>query len=60
MKPFSETISGNKWIKASPKSAPAEKLIMYIKIFFNLLAFIESVNMPIRDIKLTIATLPNE
>jgi len=55
-KPFSAAC-GIRWMKASPKSPPAEKLTRYKSIFFKFSSFNEKVNTPIREIKLTITTL---
>jgi hypothetical protein len=43
---------------ASPKSAPTERLTRKKVIFFKKLLFNPSINTPIRDIRLTIITLP--
>lgn len=50
-------ISGRRWIKVSPNNAPAEKLIKYMRIVFNLFAFIERVIRPMKEIRLTKSTL---
>jgi len=56
-KPLFSAASGMRWIKASPKSPPAEKLTRYKRAFFKFSSFNEKVNTPTREIKLIITTL---
>ena len=57
-KPVSSIASGIRWIKASPKSAPTEKLTKYMSIFFNCCSFNHKVAIPINEIRLIITTEP--
>ena len=50
-------VSGMIWINASPNSDPTAKLIKINMYFRRTCSFIERVNTPTKEIKLTINTL---
>ena len=56
-KPPSPTASGIRWMKESPKRAPAEKLTRYRSTLLRVSLLTEKVRAPTKEIELTMQTL---